>query len=346
MLGLVVCGLGRAGSGYGVDDRGLAIQRSHIGAAVSSGAFEIKGIVETDANMREKATSSWGEVLGGAHSVADLNDMKGIAVDVIALATSPMQRRLHVEAALSLGPKVLLVEKPLATNVEEAAQIVEMCRVAGAALRVNFQRATDPAHIAVRNEVENVPLGANAKIGGGHFNYGSHVVDLVLDWFGAARSVSAFPIAAGAKSPDDEPALDFRISLEAGFECLIQSVSGAHFDIFEIEVLFEDRALRLSNGGVEKYWSCAVEDLYYPGYTQLWQNRCSEELVDGLTPMYRSIADHLERGGELIGASGERAAHGIAILEAAVRSAAAFGEAQQVAYPWSRPTRDATDAIN
>ena len=30
VLGLVVCGLGRAGSGYGVDDRGLAIQRSHI----------------------------------------------------------------------------------------------------------------------------------------------------------------------------------------------------------------------------------------------------------------------------------------------------------------------------
>ena len=130
-------------------------------------------------------------------------------------------------------------ESPIGGKVayerRKAAQIVEMCRVAGAALRVNFQRATDPAHIAVRNEVENVPLGANAKIGGGHFNYGSHVVDLVLDWFGAARSVSAFPIAARAKSPDDEPALDFRISLEAGFECLIQSVSGAHFDIFEIE---------------------------------------------------------------------------------------------------------------
>ena len=27
--------------------------------------------------------------------------------------------------------------------------------------------------------------------------------------------------------------------------------------------------------------------------------------------MYRSIADHLERGGELIGASSERAAHGL-----------------------------------
>ncbi|MGC0369175.1 Gfo/Idh/MocA family protein [Microbacterium sp. SLBN-111] len=86
-------------------------------------------------------------------------------VEVVAVCSPPEQHAAHVRASLAAGRRAIFCEKPLATTIEDAEQIVAACADAGALLVVGTNHLFDPAwsrathHLhATRDRVRSVSV--------------------------------------------------------------------------------------------------------------------------------------------------------------------------------------------
>lgn len=95
----------------------------------------------------------------GASAYTDVEAMLGEEVlDAVIVATPEDRHRAAVEAAARHRLPVM-VEKPLATSPEDAAAMVETCRLAGVILMVGYILRFEPAYIRLRQAIEAGRLG-------------------------------------------------------------------------------------------------------------------------------------------------------------------------------------------
>jgi predicted dehydrogenase len=87
------------------------------------------------------------------------NLLEDESITAVCVAT-PDHVHMEVALAAARAGKHLLVEKPLATTVEEAAAIVEAARRGGVMLMVNFHHRWHPAFAAAREAVADGRVGA------------------------------------------------------------------------------------------------------------------------------------------------------------------------------------------
>lgn len=100
--------------------------RTHSNAAASlGGSARVTGIVDSDASAAGKLASEVGAT--GYGSVEELLRAQGDELDALVLCTPPSVRVSVVSAALSRGIAVL-VEKPLAENVQHAKELAELAK--------------------------------------------------------------------------------------------------------------------------------------------------------------------------------------------------------------------------
>jgi predicted dehydrogenase len=327
---VAIFGLGRIGSTYDAGKDGPT-PRSHLGAALKTG-WQIAALADSNAEAREAAKRQWPAL---AHLVIAPEECDG-TVDTVAVCTPPANRLDDIERALRLKPRLLLVEKPLALDLQTAVDIVTRCNAAGVSLRVNFHRRFDAGHQRFRALLGGEPRMAILKYGKGLFNYGSHLVDLLTDWFGPIDAVQALvPIARPVvNAAADDPMVSFRCAMRSGFEAVVLAVEGIEFDQFDAEFLFRDKVIELRNGGVERRSLLPIADLYYQGYTHLQEATDLTEVseVSGIAGLYEAAYAHLRDGAGMPGCTGEGAAAGIAVLEAVLRSRDAGGEPVRIAF--------------
>ena len=321
-LSVAVVGLGRAGSQYGRPPDG--IHRSHVGAALATKGIRVAAIFDTDLARQKNARETWPE-LDELFVGTNLDELPADYVDVIALCTPPVDRLALITTALTKRPRLLIVEKPLASSAAEGAEIMRCIDDAGVPVRVNFHRSFDSGYREIRAQHSGTPQKVIARYTGGLLSHSSHLVDLFLDWFGPVASVQC----VGASYDGMDPSLTYCCRMEAGFDALVVGMGDLGYDQFECDFLFTDYRIELANGGVEKRRFAPISDLYYPGYRQLKEQDCKIKRVGGLKELYANVRDHLTQRTNLDGCDGERALLGIAVLEAARRSANHGGRREQ-----------------
>jgi predicted dehydrogenase len=145
-------------------------------------------------------------------------------IDLVYLGTPPASHASHARRALAAG-KHVLVEKPLATSVAEAGELVELARRTGRVLAVNHMLRHDPLCLAVGRILDEGLLGAPlhasfenlaqdeelgpahwfwdpARSGGMFVEHAVHFFDLFASWLGAGEVVSAEQVLRpGAPAP-------------------------------------------------------------------------------------------------------------------------------------------------
>ena len=67
------------------------------------------------------------------------------AVEVVVLASPPADHAGQILAAVAAGKRAILCEKPLATTLEDADEVIAACRLAGTALLIGTNHLYDPA---------------------------------------------------------------------------------------------------------------------------------------------------------------------------------------------------------
>lgn len=317
MIRAAVIGLGRAGSG----DRGNP-SRSHVGAILAVDGLVLAAAVDPSPRAREAARENW-DLPASVALLARTEDLAEGSCDVIAVAAPTELRRQTVSVALAKKPKVLIVEKPLARTPAEAEELIAAARKKSVALRVNFHRRLDPDHAAFRAALPADPLHVIVHYGKGLFNYASHMVDLLVAWFGPVEMVESLSMSGDAPDPN----VTFRLRMARGFDALFVGLDGLSYDQFEAEFYLPGGKFELVSGGVEKRRARTVPDRFYKGYMQLDD---AEEMfppkpVGGFRELYKSVRDHLVNGTPLAGCGPDDALHVMAVLAAALDSARSGG---------------------
>jgi predicted dehydrogenase len=163
----------------------------------------------------------------GARVTDDLDALLAVAgLDLIVLATPSGLHARQARQCIDAGIAVV-VDKPLATDADQAFGVVQAARAAGVGLTVFQNRRFDAEHVAAREVVASGRLGevfrhefrwerwrptpkdrwrenASAADGGGiMLDLHSHMIDAAVDLFGPIDTVYAEVAARSTAAEDD-----------------------------------------------------------------------------------------------------------------------------------------------
>ncbi|MBM3506227.1 MAG: Gfo/Idh/MocA family oxidoreductase [Alphaproteobacteria bacterium] len=322
----IVVGLGRAGAlaPAALARHGAPIVRNHVEALLRLPGFELVGVVDNDSGSYRKATRRH-PTLRKVPFRTSLGEIPRGAADVVVIATPTSQREAVFRSALALKPRMILVEKPLAADARAGRRLLRAARKAGVDVRVHFNRRFDGAIQWFLRPMPKPPTLVVGRYSKGLFNYASHLVDLLMAWYGPPREVRALE----GRPAGSDPTLSFACVFAGGLQAYVLGVRGVKFDQFEVELDFANRRLAMTNNGVEKRSYVGRRNLYYPGYTHLVeeQGRGDATPTGGYLEFYEALGKAWGRGRVLPGCTGDEGQLNLRVLDAVLRSARKGGRA-------------------
>lgn len=190
-------------------------------------------------------------------------------VDLVIIATSTDVRKEIVEQSLTLKPKAILIEKPIASTVEEADKIVESCRQKEVFLFVNYFRFYDLKIRGLRALIDELQMGpfchSICHYSNGVLNNASHYISLLLQWLGTAGTVRLIGQPRSLSQDDGDVA--FSIKFGEG-ESLFFPIE-AEYDIGELDIFFERGRVRFDNYCENVVVYGLYPDPFFDGYKRL-----------------------------------------------------------------------------
>lgn len=316
----IVAGLGRAGALAPAVDApdGTPIIRNHVEALLHLPRFELVAVIDSDTKRYRKAARRH-SALRAVPFQASLADLDRGSADVIVLATPTSERESIFRSALALRPRMILVEKPLADDVRTGARLLEAAHRAKVDVRVHFNRRFDGAIQRFLRTKPKAPALVVGRYGKGLFNYASHLVDLLLSWFGPPTHVRALE----ERPPGADPTISFACTFAGDVQAYVLGMRGLQFDQFEIELDFANRRLAMTNNGVEKRSYVGRRNLYYPGYAHLLEEPARRDTTPtgGYLEFYQALSRAWSRGTDLPGCTVAEGLLNLRVLDAVLRSA-------------------------
>lgn len=267
----LIISCGNIAGGFDTDRAADALPFTHAGAYTRHGGFAIMACVDPDAERRAVFQARWG-VADGAASMAELAARPG-AFDVISICSPTDQHARDVEAALTLQPRAIFCEKPLAPSLADAERLAERCKAAGVLLAVNYTRRWDPAVIRLADDLRRGAYGSvrsvSAVYGKGIVHNGGHMIDLLAMLFGPLELS-----AAGTPSFDfwpEDPSVPALLVSNDGVPISLTINHSADYALFELTLVTEAGTLTMRDGGSSWFERRAETSQIFYGYLTLDQ---------------------------------------------------------------------------
>lgn len=302
---VIVIGLGKIGLGYDLNGPETCCF-THTKAFQSHPGFELIGGVDSLPARRKEFEQFTGKP---AVLVLEKLSIKGNPA-IIVIATPPEDRLKIVRECLTLQPSLILLEKPLAMNVEEGRRVVSRCREHGTELFVNYLRRCDPTVLQIRSDIQSNKFGAfqsgHVYYSGGVFSNASHLVDLIFFWLGSSDLWATLGRVPWPSRQGDLD-LDFWLDLN-GRRCVFQAVDERVFSMAQVELIFEKAAIRYEDFGRRIALHRVEQDPDFPECRRLPHKPLL--LPSDIGKYQWNVADHLYRHfttGEPLVSTGETA---------------------------------------
>jgi len=156
---------------------------SHAKAYMNNQSFQIVAGVDTNINNLNKFHK-----FTKSKVYTKIEDIDEI-IDVVSLCT-PSHLRIDIIKKIinKLSPKLIIIEKPIALNMEEALQIKEFLSKYNVKIMINYIRRFLPSFINLKNELNNLK-SVVITYNDGLFNTASHFIDLMLFYFNTPNKV-------------------------------------------------------------------------------------------------------------------------------------------------------------
>jgi len=277
----LVLGLGQIGMGYDLLHNPSDYIITHARAFHQHPNFELIGGVDVNKNNCESFTKEY-----SCPSFSNIKEALHITKpDIIAIALPTGEHRTAVEQIFEIAkPSVILCEKPLAYNLEDAKVIYDKCNSNSCKLYVNYMRISDPGFAEItkriKSEVIERPLKGVVWYSKGLFNNGSHFFSLMQSWLGEMTDYKIINSGRTWNGLDPEP--DFQVEFKHGNVTFL-SAKEECFSHYTVELIAPNGRLSIEQGGAKIIWQSISEDLITKGYITLSNN---EEVIP--TNMARS----------------------------------------------------------
>jgi predicted dehydrogenase len=261
-----VIGLGRVGMGYDYACTDGSRILTHAQAFHLHPRFALAGGVDPDPQRRKEFARKF--AVPGFSNTDEL--FAGVRPDVVALAI-PTPLHLAGFHAIERYPwKLLLCEKPIAQNRDDAREMVERTAASGRKMAVNYMRRTEPGANTVRTMISDGTLGEVYRgavwYSKGLLNNGSHFIDLLTHWLGEVRDVRVLSDGRVWNGVDPEP--DVRI-IFGTTEVYFIAGREERFNLAEVELLGTEGKITYGRSGRKIFHWKRCPDPANPGFTPL-----------------------------------------------------------------------------
>jgi predicted dehydrogenase len=182
-------------AGPGSDDVvGTAVPGSHASAMAAIADIEVVAGCDIVGTARDAFMARWSGRWPGLRVYADYRDMLATErPDLVSVVTPDHLHATPVLAAIEFGARAIFCEKPLATSLEEADQLVHAARHAGVSMCVDYTRRWVPDYVEARRLARSGAIGRLSQIvfhtGGPRamlYRNHTHVIDM-LSYFADAE---------------------------------------------------------------------------------------------------------------------------------------------------------------
>ena len=295
--------------------------------------FEVVGICDIDAAKLQSAAAQLGNPMTSTDAAELLAKTRP---DVFCLTTMPNIRYPMIKLAVEARVKLIAYEKPIALNLREARQIMELVRNAGVKTVVSHQHRYGAHYQKVKEIIASGAIGRVHTVYGHATGWMLHMMTHLIDymrWYNDnAEAEWVMAQASGrGKLSDNHPSADYIggfIQFANGVRGIVECGAGAP-DVPEVDYWW--RKARIGAQGTEGF----AEVLTGGG----WRAVTKEGVLQGpgtmdynldMPPYIEDMARWLDDDDAVHPCNGEDAYKGFEIMLAMVRSVVERG---QVALP-------------
>lgn len=198
------------------------------------------------AEIKEKRRKRFKDMWGASAVYEDYRDMlAGQSLDIVSVCAYATDRAQMVIDAARAGVRGIWCEKAVATSLEEARKMVEICRQHKVVALVNHSRRWKSAYIEAGRRIEAGDIGDPESIvatfSGNLLHTGTHAFDVMRMLFGEVTEVR------GRLDPPDESA-DKSSGYEAGEDVELGDLGGW------ATLRFENGAIGTVHGSAKDYF--------------------------------------------------------------------------------------------
>ncbi len=241
-LQALVIGLGQIGMGYDLNEIDQNIITSLARAFSLHSKFDLIGGIDSDSHRRNMFEKYFGK---SAYFNID-HLLKKYKPDVVAIAT-PTESHFSIfkELVSQYTPKVILCEKPLSYDINEAKKMVSIAIEKDILLFTNYMRRCNPSVIEfknriTKNEFKN-PIKGICWYSKGLFHSGSHFLNLFQYWLGDVIDFKIINQGRLWNSTDPEP--DIEMVFEMG-KILFLSTDTESNPYYSVELMAKNGRMR------------------------------------------------------------------------------------------------------
>ena len=277
-------GTGRIGFSLGFDKK-REQPASHTMALLGNKRIKLVAAADTD----EENLSKWGQFVKGAETFSSSAEMyKALPTpDIITVAVNEDSHMKECLAAIEAKPRLIILEKPVALNGSQAAEIAAAADKAGVPVMVNHERRFAADYKMAKEYLKKIgtlqtvrgELYSGLRIYGKKYEEdgaysllhdGTHLVD-IISWLLDEKLTS--PIVTGIFKDDKDDVRNFsaHFSTPSCAEITISMSGRSRFFSFGLDILGTEGRICLGNGYAKFYKR--KESKLYTGFFSLSKDK-------------------------------------------------------------------------
>lgn len=267
---------------------------------------------------------------GISHLWQDIDSINPNWQPEVAIIATPPNTRLTILKRLPTL-RAIVVEKPLARDINEAIQFSNMCTKCGTLAQVNYLRRGD-IHLQSLAaggllDVIGQPLSVFMIYGGGLYNMASHLIDLSRMLLGEVKAAQALRSIKESSINGDDPDIPFVLHMESGVVVTALTVDPVHYREAGLDIWGTNGRLCLMQEGLGIYRYSRVTNRGVANTFEIESGNpeiIPSTLGNSLYRMYDNLSDAMKNGVELWSDS-QSACRTEAVVNAIVISAKTSG---------------------
>ena len=288
-----VIGLGNIGFRFNLDPLRKETW-SHVSAYEKCRHTELIGVVDDD----EESVLLFKKQFNNIPAFLSIGELMGDQdIDIVSICTPTATHYPVLKEILKYPVKAVFCEKPIASTIQDAINMVEMCAAKNVFLSVNHTRRWDGHYLLIKAMIDDGKIGKIKAVHGFYsgqiYNIGTHLIDAIR------MLVKMVPGKVSGISPDikkEDPDVSGWMQLEQGVLCTITATGKREDLLFEIDIIGEEGRIRSLQNGGQIEWDVFTESHRYSGYRELKAQpvegeRRRDRLVESVNDLCAVIRD-------------------------------------------------------
>lgn len=265
---------------------------THAKAFSRTEGFNLLGFVDASKKNGEEAAKLWGV---NYYSTLEEAFTKN-KVDIVSVCV-PDEYHYDILKRISNYPiKLVFAEKPLAKNMDQANKIIKIYKEKSIRCLVNYSRRFVAEFNILKENILKGQYGkfvcGNGYYGKGTLHNGSHLIDLLRYLIGEIEDIKV--INYNFDFYNDDPSISAILSFQKKRDFVMQNLPCNNYTIFELELLFEHRRIRIVDSGfkIEEY--SVLDSKVFNGYRNLFKEKeyeteLNKAMLKAIINIYNSL---------------------------------------------------------